>query len=242
MTGESGVSRERVAIGNPGKAPRLREGVQVSRVIGRRAVILVSSPFSALVSRQRVCCNCGRVCLTSLLTFSLPTRHPRGHDDWNQTAGACDLGSSYRYELLGAGALLAHSRYWIYMAKESVHPGGVAGCQAGRYEVLQVYWVRLYGVIAKLVGSDQTASLTVAKKSRPWCPDGLLEIYGRGDDDDAVVVIGLTGTGVLNFLPLFFVQTTECLGRAKPPLPLVDAKRRSHRLVPEPANSEGAEG
>lgn len=45
----------------------------------------------------------------------------------------------------------------------------------------------------------------------------------------------------LGFLPTT-TACTECLGRAKASLPRMEAKRRTHnRLVPEPANSEGAE-
>lgn len=54
-------------------------------------------------------------------------------------------------------------------------------------------------------------------------PDRVLVLYGRGDDDggqkDAAVVIGLAGTGVSTT-----TFCTECLGRAKPCLPLLEAR------------------
>lgn len=84
------------------------------------------------------------------------------------------------------------------------------------------------------------------RNGRPWwwCPDRLIALYGRGDDDDdAGVVIGLTGTGVPHY-HYFLVQNVSdeprrrCRCRCRS-----EAKRRTHnRLVPEPANSEGAEG
>ena len=79
--------------------------------------------------------------------------------------------------------------------------------------------------------------------SGEWDPDRVVVLYGRGDDDegqkDAAVVIGLTGTGV---------PTAGCflyrMSRASQAVSATRyAKRRTHnRLVPEPANSEGAEG
>ena len=59
------------------------------------------------------------------------------------------------------------------------------------------------------IGLDcESASLTVANKSRQADPDALIDgiaLYGRGDDDDAALeVIGLTRTGV---------PTTTCLYR-----------------------------
>ena len=74
--------------------------------------------------------------------------------------------------------------------------------------MLQVYWMRIYMILegaawrfpAERVGSDCTASLTVANKGRQTDPGALMDrtaLYGRGDDDDAALeVIGLTGTGV----------------------------------------------
>lgn len=83
------------------------------------------------------------------------------------------------------------------------------------------------------------ASLTVAKieQTRPWVAViDLIALYGRGDDDDAAaVVIGLTGTGVPHYH--YFLYRMSRASQAR-----VEAKRRTHRLVPEPANSEGAEG
>lgn len=47
----------------------------------------------------------------------------------------------------------------------------------------------------------------------------------------------------LGFLPLLFVQNVsgEPSPRGHLGASVVEAKRRTHRLVPEPANSEGAE-
>lgn len=95
---------------------------------------------------------------------------------------------------------------------------------------------------AERVGSAldcEFASLTVAKKSRFWAVGTLIDLvalYGRGDDDDAAaVVIGLTGTEVPHYH--YFLYRMSRASQAR-----VEAKRRTHRLVPEPANSEGAEG
>ena len=89
--------------------------------------------------------------------------------------------------------------------------------------MLQVYWMRMYMILegaawrfpAERVGSDWTArlraSLTVANKGRQTDPGALMDrtaLYGRGDDDDAALeVIGLTGTGVPTT-----TFCTECLG------------------------------
>lgn len=89
--------------------------------------------------------------------------------------------------------------------------------------MLQVYWVRMYMILwgaawrfpAERVGSDWTArlraSLTVANKGGQADPGALMDriaLYGRGDDDDAALeVIGLTGTGVPTT-----TFCTECLG------------------------------
>lgn len=89
----------------------------------------------------------------------------------------------------------------------------------GRCGVLQVYWMRLYMILeghmafsAERVGSDWAASESHGgeekQTDRPWCPDGRIALSGRGDDDDAALeVIGLTGTGVPTA-----TFCTECLG------------------------------
>ena len=147
-----------------------------------------SSPCSALVSRQRVCWTglpVGRVCLISLLSYH--NSSPRGTT--NPTARACDLGIELQVRAAWEGLgpyVLARSRHDTghtrrrnrYILEGSLG-GGVLG---GRCGVLQVYWMRMYMILegaawrflAERVGSDCTASLTVANKSRqnrPWCPD-----------------------------------------------------------------------
>ena len=133
------------------------------------------------------------------------------------------------------------------LVKESVRPGGVAGYQTALWSASCILGMCLYdtreanGVIAERVGSHGTVRLTVAKKIRPWCPDRLLALYGRGDDDDGQRDAARSSDSQETGVPTTSF-CTECLGRAKPSLPLVEAKRRTHRLVPEPASSEGAEG
>jgi len=104
--------------------------------------------------------------------------------------------------------------------------GGVLG---GAMDVLHVYWDCLCdtggrnGVIAERVGSDGTASLTVAKRIRPWCPDRLIALYGRGDDDDEQREGARSSDSQETGVPTTSF-CTECLGRAKPSLPLMDAR------------------
>ena len=214
-----------------------------------------SSPFSALVSRQRVCwtATARRVCLISLLSHYQLVTARRGNTNPTARIGACDLGLAIGTGLV-AGALRAHDTGHTQGVRrnpvQSWRGARWRGARRALWSASCILDAYVYdtrgadGVFAERVGSDYSASasLTVAKEKQTlawWCPDRRIALYGRGDDDDAAVVIGLTGTGV---------PTAGCflyrMSRASQAVSATRyAKRRTHnRLVPEPANSEGAEG
>jgi hypothetical protein len=107
----------------------------------------------------------------------------------------------------------------------------------GRYGVLHVYWMRMYvydtrgadGVFAERVGSDcSAASLTVAKKKRPWPGGALIDGLRYMVEVTTMMPRWSSDSQELGFLPLD-AFCTECLGRAKPCLPL--GTRRGARII-----------
>lgn len=68
------------------------------------------------------------------------------------------------------------------------------------------------------------------RNGRPWwwCPDRLIALYGRGDDDDdAGVVIGLTGTGVPHYHYFLYRMSRTSQGVAA----AAARRRRGARII-----------